>query len=117
MFVIDYAIVGAVTLQGRNTLAINNCIEADEKLSLRLVDENNYGGKCLLIVAESEHFKNIPSAEWLLIDVPEELIESIAIHGLLLQDMESSVSVEFQGLAGLTDQDSKFAQTTNYVRN
>ena len=98
MFVIDYAIIGHMVSVGKNTIAINNCIESDEKLSLRLVEDQKYGGKCLLIAAESNDFNGVSSAEWLLIDVPEELVESIANNGLLLMDMESSVSVEFAGL-------------------
>lgn len=116
MFVIDYAIVGKVSSSERNTIAINNCIEADEKLSLHLVDEKKYGGKCLLVSAESEDFKGIASAEWLLIDVPDELVESIAINGLLLMDMESKASVEFEGLTSLKDNSSLPNQNIKYVQ-
>jgi hypothetical protein len=99
MFVIDYAILGDVSVNKRVTIAVSDCIEADETLSLSLGDVNVFAGNALIFAAKSPDFPELNSAEWLLIDVPDLVIDSIRLHGLDLIDAVTFAKVEFIGLS------------------
>lgn len=104
MFHTDYAILtdGVYPVVNDKTLiAIEGKLDVEESYSLNIVSAGIFSDRgCLLLTGKTEELENsalmdLPCIEFLLADVPDDVLEDIANNGASIVDVRSDIRLEF----------------------
>lgn len=76
-------------------VCVNSCFEIDDILRMEL---STTDGVPSLTIQVDSCIKGVPGAEWVLIDVKPDFIESIENNGLIIYDLDTSANFIFSGI-------------------
>jgi len=99
MFPIDYALLdgdGAYRREGDRTLiAVDDKLDAEEKYALSIVSPGLVTKRGSLLISGQIEGSVLPATEFLLVDVPDDVLEDILQNGASVVDSKNNTRIEF----------------------
>lgn len=114
MFLADFGVIREAGIPV--SLVLNACLETDDSIEIDLVDlgENGYPALIIKAMSQIQSPTPVPSAEWMLIDVPEDVVCQIKREGISIVDLETDAFFKMPPIKEEQGRNSLEKVTQNY---